>query len=118
VVLYADRVTDSMRRALDETDRRRTKQLAYNEEHGITPETIQKKIGELLGSVYEADYTTEPAVSEKRPEYTEWNPAKLSKEITRLKDEMYAAAAELEFERAAELRDRIRQLESQELRVR
>ena len=116
--MYADRVTDSMRKCIDETNRRREIQLAFNVEHGITPETIQKKIGDVLGSVYEADYTTEPTVSEDRPAFAGWSPARISKEITRLKDDMYAAAAELEFERAAELRDRIRQLENQELRVR
>jgi excinuclease ABC subunit B len=118
VILYADTVTGSMRRAMEETERRRAKQLAYNAAHGITPETVRKRIGDLLASVYEHDYVAppEPLVAERAHE--RWSPERTAKEIDRLRKEMHGAAEKLEFERAAELRDRIRELEAHELRAR
>jgi len=118
VLLYADTMTDSMRTALEETGRRRARQLEYNRLHGITPETVRKEIGALLTSIYETDYAAIPEVREKEPSYQRWTPQKTAQEIERLKRQMQQAAAALDFERAAELRDRIRELESHEMRVR
>ncbi len=117
VILYADRITPSMQRAIDETERRRSRQLAYNEAHGITPESIRKRIDEVLGSVYERDYVTvagPPTLGEPdEPLPLE----QLAAKIRELEQEMFEAAAALEFERAAELRDRVRALREQETRV-
>jgi len=118
VVLYADTRTGSMERAIEETERRRAKQLAYNAEHGITPETVKKQIGELLGTVYEADYAGVPEKTAETKPFERWSPERTAAEIERLRNEMYAAAEDLEFERAAELRDRLRELEQHEMRTR
>ena len=107
VIMYADRLTDSIRFALSETERRRTIQQAYNEEHGITPESIRRSIRDVLRSVEERDYfTVEVAKPEDRFESAE----ELTAAIKRLEAEMKEAAKRLDFERAAELRDRIRAL--------
>ncbi len=108
VIMYADEITDSIRACLDETKRRRLMQARFNEEHGITPETIRTEIRQILGSVYEADYVTVPAVSEEAAAYA--SEKELPVVIRGLKEEMKQAAKALEFERAAELRDRIRDL--------
>jgi excinuclease ABC subunit B len=116
VVLYADTVTDSMRRAMEETGRRRQLQMAYNREHGITPESIKKSISDALSSIYEKDYYTVPAVPDaERSELitTEDIPALMAQ----LDKEMRAAAKRLEFERAADFRDRIRELEKRRLGI-
>jgi excinuclease ABC subunit B len=107
-VLYADVVTDSMRRAIDETDRRRRVQQAYNDAHGITPASIVKHIDDVLASVYERDYVTVPTVADERERFA--SQAELNAAIVRLEQEMRQAAASLEFERAATLRDRLRRL--------
>jgi excinuclease ABC subunit B len=107
-----------MRRAIDETTRRRTKQLAFNAQHGITPETVKKKIGDLLASVYERDYAEVPEPGAPEAPYDRWSPEKTAKEIERLRKEMHVAAEKLEFEHAAEIRDRLRALEAHELRAR
>ncbi|HWP99732.1 MAG TPA: excinuclease ABC subunit UvrB [Vicinamibacterales bacterium] len=112
-ILYADVVTESMRHAIAETERRRAIQEAYNREHGITPASIVKHIDDVLSSVYERDYVTVPLVREE-PE-TFRTPEELEARIAALQAEMKAAAANLEFERAARLRDRIRALKSREL---
>ena len=115
-ILYADVVTDSMRFAIDETNRRLTIQAAYNREHGITPESVRKSIGDLLSSVYEADYVAVPDVAEAPDRYRTFE--ELEAEIKRVEQEMREAAKRLEFERAAELRDRIRTLRRNEFGLR
>src|SRR5207244_11112539 len=112
VIFYADRTTGSMRKAVEETERRRAKQLSYNEAHGITPQTVVKQIHDLRNTVFDADYYPVPAEDERRPERkTSADPKEL---VESLRQEMYAAAERLEFERAADLRDRIKALESGE----
>jgi excinuclease ABC subunit B len=112
-VLYADAMTDSMRRAIDETDRRRTLQRKYNEEHGITPASIVKAIDDVMSSVYERDYSAAPSPRETRPAFR--TQAELDAEIARVEQDMKAAAANLDFERAASLRDSLKSLRSREL---
>jgi excinuclease ABC subunit B len=112
-VLYADAETESMKAALSETGRRRTLQEAYNREHGITPESVRKNIGELLSSVYEADYAGVPEVAET-PEERYRTLEDLDKEIKVLEKRMREAAKALEFEKAAEIRDRLKTLRSSE----
>jgi excinuclease ABC subunit B len=115
VIMYADRVTRSMQTCIDETGRRRQTQLAYNEEHGITPESVKKSLRTILEDIAEKDYLEVPLVAEGEEDYL--TPAELKKEMARLKGEMLAAAADLEFEKAAELRDRLLALERRELGV-
>ena len=113
VILYGDRVTGSMRRAMDESNRRRLLQLAYNREHDLTPETIKKNIDVILGSPYEADYVTVPMAAEAE---TPWVSSDRMEEIVEeLKVKMHDAAKKLAFEEAAVYRDRIKELEQQEL---
>jgi excinuclease ABC subunit B len=112
-ILYADKETDSMKAAMGETDRRRTRQQEYNREHDITPETIKKSIGDLLSSVYEHDYAEIPQVEEE-PEARYRSLTDLEAEIKVLEKQMREAAKALEFEKAAELRDRLRKLRAQE----
>ena len=116
VIMYADRVTKSMQACLDETARRRTTQLAYNAEHGITPETVKKSLRTILEDIAEKDYVELPLAAEELAEYG--SPEKLKKEISRMKKAMLAAAADLDFEKAAELRDRMLALEKRELQLR
>ena len=109
-IMYADRVTDSMRQALSETERRRKIQEAYNVENGITPASIVKSIDGVLSSIYERDYVTVPTDNDEFRTHGE-----LEAHVTTLQMQMKAAAANLEFEKAATLRDRIKQLRSREL---
>jgi excinuclease ABC subunit B len=115
VIFYADVMTDSMRKAIGETTRRRQLQLAYNQEHGITPETIKKGIQDVLSSIYERDYYTVPTLDDRQVEYIprEEIPAL----VAQLDKEMRAAAKRLEFEEAAALRDRIADLERRRLGI-
>ncbi len=112
VIMYADTVTESMRVALEETARRRELQDAYNKEHGITPASIIKAIDDVSLSVYNLDYAT-PAVMEDREAYL--SPEELDARIEELQGQMRHAAANLDFERAATLRDKIKTLKSREL---
>jgi len=112
-ILYADRVTGSMQQALDETNRRRAKQTAYNAEHGITPQSIVKSVDMQLAAVVEADYVTVPIDA---PELdTIADEAALQQAIVQLETQMREAAAKFEFERAAQIRDRIRALKQKSL---
>ena len=108
-ILYADRETGSMQRAIEETARRRTIQEAYNVEHGITPESVKRAIDELMGSPIEADYSTVPLEKQEAEEIFESLEA-LDAEVGRLEERMHRAAETLDFEEAAQLRDRIRYL--------
>ena len=112
VTLYADSVTESMKRAMDETNRRRLLQADYNKKHGITPQTVVRSLGTPLVEVYEADYLTVPLAAEQGESYDSKEGSRL---LERLRKQMKQAAASLEFEKAAELRDRIRRIEEREL---
>lgn len=110
VIMYADKMTHSITEAIKEANRRREKQLKYNKEYSITPESIQKSITNILGSVYEADYYTVPMVAEETAAYT--INSDIPNLITHLEKAMRDAAKKLEFERAAELRDKIKELKN------
>jgi excinuclease ABC subunit B len=112
-IMYADRVTDSMRQAISETERRRAIQEAYNVEHGITPQSIVKGIDEVMTSVYERDYVTVGRTADAEGRFR--THGELEAHVAELRAQMKAAAANLEFEKAATLRDRIKHLKSQEL---
>jgi excinuclease ABC subunit B len=112
-IMYADKMTDSMKHAIGETDRRRKIQVAYNEEHGITPASIVKSIDEVMSSVYERDYVTIPTSPDDAGKFK--TQSELDAHIAGLQQQMKAAATNLEFEKAAAIRDRIRQLKSREL---
>lgn len=111
VIMYADVMTQAIRQTVEETERRRRRQMEYNREHGITPETVRKEIKTILETVYEADYPEIPMAAEEHAEYIA--ASDVPKLIERLRKEMYDAAAKLEFERAAELRDQILYYEEQ-----
>jgi excinuclease ABC subunit B len=100
-IFYADRITPSMQAAMEETERRRQKQLAYNEEHGITPETIKNEISDIMESIYEKDYVTVDLPDEDGIRLT----GNKEKDIAELKKKMQEYAETLEFEKAARLRD-------------
>jgi len=112
-ILYADKMTNSMRRAIDETNRRRALQKAYNEAHGITPESIVKNISNVLASIFEADYLTVPLDEEGE----RVDPAQLPLLLDGLRKQMIDAAKDLDFEKAAEVRDRIIALEEKHLGI-
>ncbi|MDO9387797.1 MAG: excinuclease ABC subunit UvrB [Thiobacillus sp.] len=110
-ILYADRITDSMRRAMDETERRRNKQLAFNTEHGITPRGVQKRIRDMIDGVYNTDAARlELKAAQTVAEYKILDEKALTKRIKKLEKEMLDAARNLEFEKAAELRDHLKEL--------
>ncbi len=116
-ILYADKVTKSMKVAMDETNRRRSLQEAYNNEHDITPESIRKNIGELLSSVYEHDYSSIPEVEEE-PDERYRSLEDITIEVKALEKQMRDAAKALEFEKAAEIRDRVKTLRAREFGLR
>ena len=122
-ILYADKVTDSMQRAMDETERRRNKQISFNSEHGIVPKTIKKRIDDVMEGAHrdapgsrtrkakeKVSRATTSALMPENPQTL--TPQQLAKEITRLEDEMFKAAKSLEFERAAAIRDSLAELQS------
>ncbi len=112
VILYADRITESIRKAIEETNRRRRIQIEYNKKHGIRPETVKKEITEII---YEADYVKVPSVEEEIEEYGSIE--EMEKQIERLRKEMKEAARRLEFEKAAFIRDKIRKLEEKYMQI-
>ncbi|HEY7189933.1 MAG TPA: excinuclease ABC subunit UvrB [Vicinamibacterales bacterium] len=112
VIMYADTMTASMTAAITEMSRRRALQAAYNEEHGITPESVVRSIDDVLSSVYERDYMT-PATKDARDQFR--TQAELDAEIARLEREMKAAAANLDFEKAATVRDTLKALRTRGL---
>ncbi len=116
VIMYADKVTRSMQACLDETERRRAAQLSYNQQHGITPESVRKSLRSILDDLGQGQTALESLAAEALTAYDSCD--ELNAEIERLRAEMLQAAAELEFEKAAELRDRIHLLEKQELVLR
>ncbi len=122
-ILYADKVTESMQRAMDETERRRNKQISFNSEHGIVPKTIKKRIDDVMEGAHrdapgsrtrkakeKVSRATTSALMPENPQTL--TPQQLAKEITRLEDEMFKAAKSLEFERAAAIRDSLAELQS------
>ncbi|MGY6554685.1 MAG: excinuclease ABC subunit UvrB [Wenzhouxiangella sp.] len=120
-ILYADHMTESMRRAIDETDRRRTKQVAHNEAMGITPKTIVKNIADIMADAHQAPGRKKTArkAAEKNADYAVevHSPEQAAKEIARLEKQMFKAAENLEFEQAAALRDQISRLREQGFRA-
>ncbi|WP_137702954.1 excinuclease ABC subunit UvrB [Marimonas lutisalis] len=114
VIMYADRITGSMERAISETDRRRAKQIAYNEEHGITPETVKKNVEDVLAGLYQGDVDMNRVTAQvDKPLHG----ANLEKVLDGMRDDMRKAAENLEFEEAARLRDEIKRLEAVDLAV-
>ena len=110
-ILYADTVTNSMKRAIDETDRRRTKQLAYNKAHAITPKGIMKRIKDIIDGVYDHETARqELRTAQNQARYDTMGEKELTREIKRIEKEMLDCAKNLEFERAAELRDQLKVL--------
>ena len=113
VILFADRMTESMAKAIEETSRRRIVQQKYNEEHGITPESILKPVDATLLEMTGLDYYEIPVVSDQLERYS--SPQELEKEIRELEAKMRKAARRFEFEKAAEYRDRVRHLRQMDL---
>ena len=114
VIMYADRITGSMERALSETDRRRAKQIAYNEEHGITPETVKKNVEDILAGLYKGDVDMNRVTAKVDKPLHGGN---LQAHLDGLRAEMRKAAENLEFEEAARLRDEVKRLEAVDLAV-
>ena len=114
VIMYADRMTGSMERALKETERRRVKQIAYNEEHGITPATVKKNVEDVLAGLYQGDTDMSRVTATiEKPMHG----SNLEAHLTGLRDDMRKAAENLEFEEAARLRDEIKRLEAVDLAI-
>ncbi|MBU1775526.1 MAG: excinuclease ABC subunit UvrB, partial [Gammaproteobacteria bacterium] len=110
-ILYADRITDSMRKAIDETDRRRAKQIAYNEANGITPQSIVKRIKDIIDSAYDVDdERSSLKAAQTQAKYLAMSEKEVAKELARLEKEMLQAAKNLEFEKAAQIRDQLKKL--------
>ncbi|MCP4090053.1 MAG: excinuclease ABC subunit B, partial [Gammaproteobacteria bacterium] len=118
-ILYADKITGSMQRAIDETDRRRQLQAEYNKEHGITPQSIIKKVSDVMersGESFKGSKDRRRKVAEAASKYNVHNPAEMAKAITKLEKKMYGHAKDLEFEEAAAVRDTIEQLREEMLK--
>lgn len=115
VILYADNITNSMKRAINETNRRRKIQQDYNKQMNITPETVKSQIKDILSSIYETDYFTVPTISE---EVSEYPICQLNEEtIKKLESEMKEAAKALEFEKAAKIRDRLKSIKEKMIKL-
>ncbi len=113
-ILYADKMTDSMRRAIDETDRRREKQQAYNEANNITPRTVIRSIDDSLATVLQADYADLTADDNNNEALNFNTQAELDAHISNLESDMREAAKKFEFEKAAKLRDQVKELRTKE----
>ncbi|MFP5408868.1 MAG: excinuclease ABC subunit UvrB [Gammaproteobacteria bacterium] len=112
-ILYADRITDSMKRAMDETERRRNKQIAFNTEHGIVPRGVVKRIKDIIDGVYDADATRqELKAAQTAAEYKVMDEKSLTKKVKKIEKDMQEAAKNLEFEKAAVLRDQLKELKA------
>ncbi len=112
-ILYADKITNSMRRAIDETERRRAKQIVYNEAHGITPKGVSKRIKDIIDGVFDLETAQkELKVAQDLAHYQHLDQKVLTREIKQIEKEMLACARNLEFERAAELRDKLNELKA------
>ena len=111
VIMYADKMTKSLKFAIDETNRRRAIQGAYNKKHGITPASIKKEIRNILESIYEADYYTIPVAAEEGGKYISGD--EMPRLISNMEKEMHAFASKMQFEKAAAMRDKIKMLKSQ-----
>jgi excinuclease ABC subunit B len=110
-IMYADVVTDSMKRAIDETGRRRAKQISYNEAHGITPKSVSKRIKDIIDGVYDTDQARhELKAAQAAARYETMSEKALTRELKRVEKEMLECAKNLEFEHAAELRDQLKEL--------
>ena len=110
-ILYADRVTDSMKRAMDETERRRNKQIAHNLKNGITPQSIVKSVRDMIDGVYDADEAHAMLrAAQEEAAYEAMGEKELTREIKRVEREMLEAARNLDFERAAKMRDDLKKL--------
>jgi len=110
-ILYADRITDSMKRAIGETERRRNKQIAHNTAHGITPTGVTKRIKDIIDGVYDGDSARqELKAAQNQARYDGMGDKEMTREIKRVEKEMLEAARNLEFERAAQLRDELQLL--------
>jgi len=116
-ILYADKITDSMKYAIDETARRREKQIAHNKAHGITPRSVKKAVSKAFDHVYEQKSGAKATLHDSAASEFMHNPVKMRKYIEALKKQMLKAAGDLEFEKAARLRDEVRMLEDRELGV-
>jgi excinuclease ABC subunit B len=117
-ILYADKITGSMQRAIDETERRRTKQIAFNEEHGITPTTIKKAVADIMEGAYgpaAASARKYARVAEEMIEYNKLSPKELAKQINELEQQMIQHAHNLEFEEAARIRDKIHHIQNAQM---
>ena len=107
-ILYADRITDSMKRAMGETERRRTKQIAFNKANGIEPRGVKKRIKDIIDGVYDVkEKRSEMQVEQERARYEDMGEKDLASEIKRLEKQMNSEAKNLEFEKAASTRDRL-----------
>jgi excinuclease ABC subunit B len=117
-ILYADKLTGSMKRAIDETERRREKQIDHNKRHGITPQTILKSIADIMEGAYpgaQMNAKRYAKVAEEELEYAELTPKQMAKRIRQLEEQMYRHAQNLEFEEAARIRDQIKSLQARGL---